>query len=130
MFDDASQILARLAGGALVAIVPAFLSRGIIRRVCEFNPPFLDAYIGFAVGSLAAIAWERVVLAVRDSFFLGDMPGRAFLLGWLFTWSGGLVLLVLSVSYFVRDRQRRPIGLGSGTVVTLLTAMLAAPIGL
>jgi hypothetical protein len=129
MFDEVSHIAARVAGGAIIAIVPAFLSRGIINRVCEFKPSFLDAYIGFAVGSLAAIAWERVVLTVRDRF-IEETPGQAIVIGWWFTWFGGLVLLALCVGYFVRDRKRQPIGIGSGIVVTLLTAILAAPIGL
>ena len=128
LFDDLSHVLTRVAGGALGAIIPAFFSRGVVKRICEFKPPLIDTYVGFTVGSLAAIAWERVVLTVRDYFF-PDL-GQAIVLGWLFTWSGGLALIIFSVAYFVRDKKRQPIGLGSGVIVTLLTCIVSAPLAL
>jgi len=111
------------------AVIPAFFARGVIKRICEFKPRLVETYVGFTVGSLAAIAWERVVLTVRDSFFPSGL-GQAIVLGWLFTWTGGLALIILSVAYFVRDRERRSIGLGSGVIVTLLTCLVSAPIAL
>jgi hypothetical protein len=51
-------------------------------------------------------------------------------LGWLFTWSGGLALIIFSVAYFVRDKKRQPIGLASGVIVTLLTCIVSAPLAL
>jgi len=129
MFDDLTHVLARVAGGALAAIIPAFLSRGVVNRICEFRPPFINTYLAFAIGFLAAIAWQRIVLSIRD-FLSPDGSGQALALGSLFTWSGGLALIILSVSHFVRDRQGHSIGVGSGVVVTLLTCLLSAPIAL
>lgn len=129
VFDDLPHVLSRVAGGAVGAVIPALFALGIVKRICEFKPRLVDTYIAFTVGSLAAIAWERVVLTVRNSFFPPGL-GQAIVLGWLFTWTGGLALIIFSVAYFVRDRERRSIGLGSGVIVTLLTCLASAPIAL
>jgi hypothetical protein len=59
-----------------------------------------------------------------------DTPGAAIVLGWAFSWSGGLALIILAVAWLVRDRSGRPIGIGSSIIVTLLTLVWTAPIGL
>src|SRR5262249_5690861 len=123
------QILAMLLAAAIGAAIPAALSPGAVRRVCEFKPSLRQTYLAFLIGGLCPIAWEQLVQLARRPF-MAETPGAAILLGWSFTIFGGLLLIVLAVGYFIRDAEHRPIGFGSGVVVTLLTLVWAAPIAL
>jgi hypothetical protein len=125
----ALEIVAKLLGGALFAIVPTLISRGSFRRVCEFSPRFSSIYLAFLVGGLATIAWGEVISFFRNEF-IAENFGIVVVYASALRLLGSLALIIAAVAYLIRDEKGKPIGMASATIVTLLTLVLTAPIGL
>lgn len=123
------ESVAMVSAALLWAIIPAFVARPAVLKVCEFRPTVFATYFAFAVGFLAVIAWREAVLYVREPFMV-EHTGTAILLGWSASIAGGLSLLIFSVSRFIRDAKQKPIGLGSAIIVTILALIWTFPIAL
>ena len=123
------QIVAKIGAGAVLALPLAICARLPFPRVCEFQPRFLVSYFAFVVGCIAVVVWNELVTVGRD-LFIDENTGIALILAASIRWIGSFVLIAASVAYLVHDRKGRPIGLASATVVSLLAAVMTAPIGL
>ena len=73
MTDSSPTILAKFAAAGIFALIATFSSRWAFVRICEFKPSWLNAFIAFAIGSSALIAWNELVTFVRDQFMNGQM---------------------------------------------------------
>ena len=125
--DQALLIVAKLLGGAIFAVVPAFLSRGSFRRVCECNPSLVSIYVAFAIGGIGVIAWSEGVIFLRDQFS-NENFGIVVIWAAMFRLLGALAILIAAVGYLVHDERGKAIGLGQSAIVTLLTLALTAPV--
>jgi hypothetical protein len=129
MFSSPVEIAAKVAAGALLALLLAVFARIVFPRVCGFQPPFLRAYSVFILGCVMVVIWNEVVTAVRDQI-VGENLGYAFVWAALFRWLGSIALIIAPVAYLIRDEESDPIGLGSATVISLLAIVMKAPVGL
>lgn len=122
-------ILVALAGAAVMAVVPAFVSRWAVERVCEFRPPFGQVYRALLLGFVATMLWRYLVLWLREPY-LEEAVGTALVLGWTASVMGGLMLVAASLGLLVRDDQGLRIGILPGAVVAGLTLVWMFPLAL
>ncbi len=129
MFASWMQIVAKIGAGAVLALPLAICARLPFPRVCEFQPRFLISYFAFAVGCVAVVVWNELVTVGRD-LLIDENTGIALIWAGAIRWLGSFAVIAASVAYLVHDKNGRPIGFASAAVVSLLAAVMTAPIGL
>jgi hypothetical protein len=129
MFSTPVEILAKVAAGALLALLLTLFARIVFPRVCGFQPVFWRAYMAFVIGCVMVVIWNEFVTVVRDRF-VDDNLGYAFVWAALFRWLGSIALIIAPTAYMIRDEESEPIGLGSATGISLLAMVMTAPVGL
>ena len=129
MFATPGEIAAKVAAGVLLALILAVCARLPFPRVCEYQPRFGASFFAFAVGCIAVVVWNELVTSVRD-LYLDENTGLTLVWAAAFRWLGSIALIIVSVACLVRDKKGKPVGLASAAVVSLLTMVMTAPIGL